>query len=111
MTVMNLWGKPQECISLTETEAVFKVNDAQSDSLDDVSVYWEVGQGVGNENLANKIITPKLISVSPNSGSAGGTEIALKIKGVGPKTEGLQVIDSSDLSICETIVIKSYGVV
>ena len=53
-------------------------------------------------------VTPKLVSVSPNSGSTGGSLITLNIPGASAST---QIVDSSGVSICESVQLKSYGVI
>lgn len=48
--------------------------------------YFPSGYPLGKSDLidpSNIILTPKLVSISPNSGSIGGTIIVANIQGVG----------------------------
>ena len=53
-------------------------------------------------------LTPKLVSISPNSGSIGGTLITAVVPGAGSSAD---IVDSTGTSICETVQLKSYGIV
>jgi len=53
-------------------------------------------------------LTPKLVSVSPNSGSVGGTLITAVVPGAG---SSIDIVDSTGSSVCESVKLVSYGVV
>ena len=55
-------------------------------------------------------MTPNLVSISPPSGSAGGTLITVTGSGFGLKTKGLMLTNASKKDLCQTVTIKSYGV-
>lgn len=56
-----------------------------------MNVYWKVGLGNGTDKLTGVTLEPKLVSVNPKKGSAGGTIITLDVQGVGPATKDLLV--------------------
>ena len=66
------------------------------------------GEIIGQQSLA---LTPKLVSISPNTGSAGGTVITANVQGVGTLTTGLDIVDQTGASICASVEITAYGVV
>jgi hypothetical protein len=74
-------------------------------TLSGMVVYWDVGLGKGYDKLTGINLEPKLVSVTPREGSAGGTIITLNIQGVGPLTRGLEILDGSDVSICSSLSI------
>lgn len=53
-------------------------------------------------------MTPKLVSIIPSSGSIGGTLITAVVPGAGSSVD---IVDSTGTSICESVQLKSYGVV
>jgi|DEB0MinimDraft_12_1074336.scaffolds.fasta_scaffold01900_11 hypothetical protein len=54
-------------------------------------------------------LTPKLMSVTPNQGSAGGSTIVATVPGVGVSSEGVDLVDSTGTSICSAVTVKAYG--
>jgi hypothetical protein len=87
-THLYIFSSLQETQSVTGTEAIVRVTDSMSERMDALSIYWSVGLGLGNSALTATPITlePKLVSVSPIEGSAGGTLITLNVQGVGIMT-------------------------
>jgi hypothetical protein len=55
-------------------------------------------------------LTPKLVSVSPVSGSVGGSLITAIIPGV-TVSDTVSIVDSTGSSICQSVTVTSYGVV
>jgi len=55
-------------------------------------------------------MTPKLVSISPVSGSIGGTLITAAVPGA-TVSDVVDIVDSTGASICETTRVPSYGVV
>jgi hypothetical protein len=53
-------------------------------------------------------MTPELITVSPNSGSIGGTKLYITAPGVGPLSN-VSVTDASGNSICESLTVVMFG--
>jgi hypothetical protein len=78
-THFQIDGVNQECISMTQTEAVFKITDSSSNIISNLNFLWEVGRGNGVSSLPTINLTPKLISVYPKTGSAYGTDLTLNV--------------------------------
>ena len=71
-------------------------------------MYFDSGIPEGHHYTQRELILePKLISVTPNSGSIGGTLVTAVVPGAGPSTD---LVDSNGDSICESVSLKSYGV-
>jgi hypothetical protein len=74
-------------------------------------MYFDVGIPVGHSYAeASFSLTPKLVSVSPNSGSVGGSLIIATVPGV-TVSDTVSIVDSAGSSICESVTVTSYGVV
>lgn len=57
--------------------------------LHNINVYFDVGLPKGHDTVIkgqNLTLSPKLVSVSPNEGSVGGSLITAKLQGLGPLT-------------------------
>ena len=55
-------------------------------------------------------VVPTLVSISPSSGSSGGTLIKVTGTGFGTSTEGVNLThESSGVDICEEVNMTSYG--
>jgi len=87
-----------------------------------MQVYFDVGLPKGyNTVIMGKsfTLTPKLVSVSPNVGSVGGSLLIAKLEGVGPlldKSEtyfnahgGTLIDNSTGASICSKVEIRNYS--
>lgn len=58
------------------------------------------------------MITPKLISVSPSTGSVGGTLVTLQAPGiVVADSSEISVVDVDGNSVCDIIFVSDYGVI
>jgi hypothetical protein len=89
-TEFMIGAAKQETLSISSQETVVKVIDAASEVLDgSMLIYWKVGLGKGYDKLTGITLIPKLVSVNPKKGSAGGTLITLNVQGVGKSTTGL----------------------
>ena len=107
----ELWidGEEMTFDSLTETEAIFTITYIEAVSSEDVQVYF--ADGSSEESAIYSIsVVPSLLTVSPSTGSAGGTLIHVTGSGFGPLTEGLNLVrTSSSTNLCETVTITGYG--
>ena len=56
-------------------------------------------------------LAPQFLSVTPNTGSPAGSLLTASVKGVGPNTLGVTLVNAAGINICSTVVIPSYGVV
>jgi hypothetical protein len=99
----------QTTTSISSTEVIFTITDVSSQTLGSRKVFFDVGIPEGHHyTQAAFTLTPKLVSVSPNSGSIGGSLITAVVQGAGESTD---IVDSSGASICESVQLKSYGVI
>ena len=80
-----------------------------SDSANIVTIYFPDGYPTGYLTVKTVAVTPNLVSISPASGSAGGTLLTVTGTGFGSKTAGLTLVDSTDKDICEKVTITGYG--
>jgi hypothetical protein len=78
-------GTKQTTVSVSDTEALFRIDDISGQTLDSMQLFFDVGIPENSGLLATPIqLEPKLVEVSPNQGSAGGTLIVANVQGVGP---------------------------
>jgi hypothetical protein len=79
--------KRQTVKSITATSAVVTVTDISDLSFSGAKIYFPVGKPKGSEVVGAQVtLTPKLMQISPNSGSTGGSLITATIMGVGTQT-------------------------
>ena len=77
----------QTTSSVSETEALFTVTDVTDLSLTSTKLYFDIGIPEGHSNIESGVtLTPKLVSLSPSSGSVGGTLVTATVPGVGTGT-------------------------
>jgi hypothetical protein len=68
----------------------------------DIKVYTSQGYPAGMERVVPLFFTPALLSITPTTGSSGGTWITVTGSGFGPETNGLNIYDSvSAKVICQ----------
>ena len=102
-------GKTQTPEALTDTEGKFIVTDLDSEKANVVNVYFEAGLPKDYAKAKTVAVTPNLVSISPSSGSAGGTLLTVTGTGFGSKTKGLMLTDAAGKDVCQTVTFKSYG--
>lgn len=99
----------QTTVSVTATEAIFTIVDVDSQTLASQKLFFDVGIPEGHSIVeAAMTLTPKLVSVTPNSGSVGGSLITAVVPGAGSSAD---IVDSTGASICESVQLVSYGVI
>lgn len=74
-----------------------------------VKIYFPDGLPTDYAKVKTVAVTPNMISVSPSSGSAGGTLITVTGTGFGTQTANVKLVDSSDADVCQTLTITGYG--
>ena len=87
---LHLDGIEQETLSVTDTEATFRVTDILSSSPS-LRVYFPDGLPTGYDSFNSATIAPTLVSISPSSGSAGGSLITVTGTGFG--------VDSQEINL------------
>lgn len=86
-TELNVNGRPQETLSVTPNQTIFKVTDIEGWVLSNINLYYDVGYPRGYDTvIKGKTLTlgPKLVSVSPNDGSVAGSMLTARLEGLGP---------------------------
>jgi hypothetical protein len=79
-----------------------------------VDFYLPIGVPSGTDNLTitqGISLTPQFLSFSPNVGSPAGSIISAVVKGLGPQTSGVTLVDHNGVSVCSSVNIYNYGVV
>lgn len=105
-------GVAQTTSAVSSTEAIFAISNVTSSTLSGMAVFFDVGLPEGHHSIvadSTLTLTPRLVSISPASGSPGGSVITATVAGVGTETTGLDLVDSTGSSICETVGVVSYG--
>lgn len=89
-----------------------------------MNVYFDVGLPAGYADVIQTksfTLEPKLVSISPNVGSVGGSVLRARVEGLGPLSNstdaywaahgGTLVDNSTNSDICASVNIVSYGVI
>lgn len=100
----------QETLTLTETQATFRITDIATSTPEKVRVYFADGLATDYHSFRTANIVPTLVSVSPSTGSSGGTLVTVTGTGFGMSTSGLNLeLASSSTEICEKVSVTGYG--
>ena len=99
-TTLIVGGITQTTSDFSSTSVTFTLDNLSSESFSDAKIYFDSGVPTSNVDLSTTVITPKLVSVSPNEGSIGGSTITASIQGVGVNTKSVDLVDSTGTSIC-----------
>ena len=107
---------------VNSTTAIFRVSNVNGWVLSNMMVYFDVGLPEGyNTVIVGKSFTlePRLISVSPNVGSVGGSLLMAKIEGMGPMLDssdaywalhgGTLVDNATGADLCEKVIVQNYS--
>jgi len=76
-----------------------------------VQVFFADGLPDGYKQFTSLTLTPKLVSIYPNTGSIGETSLTITGVGFGVETLGLGLVNgsSSNVQLCESIKMLEYG--
>lgn len=113
-TEFKVNGVDQEIKSWSASRVEVTLTNLTSNSLAGSKLYFDIGIPANHSIITNNSLTlePRLVSLSINEGSVGGSNITANVQGVGTKTLGLQLVDSATgSSVCSKLDIVSYGVV
>jgi len=81
------------------------------ESSANVQIYFPDGLPTGYADFASVTVVPTLVSISPSSGSSGGTLITVTGTGFGSNTQGINLTHStSGTDICDEVNITGYGI-
>jgi hypothetical protein len=74
-------------------------------------LYFDVGTPEAHSIVETSLsLTPKFVSISPSSGSVGGSLITAAVPGVVVGST-VSIVNSTGTSICEIVTVVSYGVI
>ena len=76
-------------------------------------VYFEVGLPENHTAVeaSSLNITPRFVSIYPNTGSIGGTVITAVVPGATKTSIDIDIQDDTNTTICDSVTVVSYGVV
>jgi hypothetical protein len=110
-TELMIANNKQTTVSQTTTEAVFTISDVQSQVLNSNMLYFDQGLPKNHSLVQTAFsLSPKLVSITPTSGSIGGTLITATVPGA-TVSDQIDLVDDAGVSICETSTVVSYGIV
>lgn len=97
--------------SVSSTEAIFTIVDVASSALNSNMLYFPEGIPENHTLVQSSFnMTPKYVSVTPNSGSIGGSLLNVTAPGVS-KSSTVDILASDGSSICANASVASYGVI
>jgi hypothetical protein len=103
-------GVAQTVLTAADTTATVTITDMLDETSSNVQIYWTDGLPTGYADFASLTVVPTVVSISPSTGSSGGTLITVTGTGFGTSTEDVNLIDeNSDTEICEEVKMISYG--
>lgn len=110
MVTLIVDGVEQTPIAVTDISATFELSGMKDESSSDVQVYFADGYASGYADFKTLTATPSLVSVSPSTGSSGGTLLTVTGTGFGINTTGVNlVIEASGDEICAEVTMLGYG--
>jgi hypothetical protein len=104
----------QTTTSVSTTEAIFTITNVSSQALTNNMLYFDVGLPQNHSLVAAQLdITPRLVSITPNTGSIGGTVITAIMPGATTTDTNIYIKKvGGTQSICQgPATVVSYGVV
>jgi hypothetical protein len=84
-TEFKVYGRKQTCKTLSATSVVFTLDNLVNSTIGGMTLYLEEGTPEGAKAVldTSMTITPKMHSISPKFGAAGGTLLRVNAPGVG----------------------------
>ena len=79
------------------------------ESSSNVQIYFADGLALNYASFTSVTVVPTLVSISPASGSAGGTLLTVTGTGFGSSTTGLNLEHATGGDICDEVTILGYG--
>lgn len=102
-------GVKQTCLTATDTEATFTLSGINSESANVVEIFMADGLPTGFDTITTVAVTPNLVSISPATGSAGGTLLTVTGTGFGTSTAGVDLVKADGASVCDKVTVTGYG--
>ena len=101
-------GVLQTVVEVDDDEVIFTVVDMLDETSDDIQIYFADGLPAGYTTITSLTVTPTLVSISPSSGSSGGTLLTVTGTGFGTNTAGLNLLHAGN-EMCDEVNITGYG--
>jgi len=89
---MIIDGVEQTALDVTDTTATFTLIGIADESSADVKIYFADGLPAGYADFSSITVTPTLVSVSPQTGSSGGTLLTVTGTGFGVNTQDVNLV-------------------
>lgn len=100
----------QTVLTAADTTATVAISGMLDESSADVQIYFADGLPAGYSDFTSITATPTLVSISPSSGSSGGTLITVTGTGFGVNSAGINLTHAaSGTDICLEVNIIEYG--
>ena len=106
---LEIDGVAQTCKTMTATEGKFTLTGLKSETANVVNIWFDTGLPNGHADVKKVTVTPNLVSITPSSGSKGGTLLTVVGTGFGTSTSGLTLVDGSGADVCAEVKITGYG--
>jgi len=111
-TILKINGVEQESTSVSSTEAIFTLTDIPQSNITGLAkIYFDIGLPKNHNVLTSAVLVlePKLVSVSPSSGSIAGSIIYANIQGAGPLDTDINLKVEDGVILCEATEVVSSG--
>ena len=110
ITDTELWidGFKQTTLSVSNTDATFKLINALTTSSSNIKFYTK--EGLASGSIASHSFNPALVRISPSAGSMGGTLLTVTGVGFGKDTINVNIYSSTlNKNICSDVKVTGYG--
>ena len=103
-------GVVQTVLTAADTTATVTVDEMLDETSSNMQIYFTDGLPTGYSDFTSVTVIPTLVSISPSTGSSGGTLITVTGTGFGTSTEGVNLThETSGTDICEEVYMTGYG--
>ena len=103
-------GVAQTVLTAADTTATIMISEMLDETSSDVQIYFADGLPTGYADYLSVTVVPTFVSISPATGSSGGTLITVTGTGFGTSTEGVNLThEISGTDICEEVNMTGYG--
>ena len=103
-------GVKQTVATAADTSMTVTITEMLDETSSDIWIYFPDGLATGSLDYTSVSVVPTLVSISPSSGSAGGTLITVTGTGFGVNTQGVNLTHGpSGTDICEEVNMIGYG--
>lgn len=103
-------GVKQTVSTAADTSMSVPIDGMLDETSADVQIYFPDGLPTGYADYTSVTVVPTLVSISPSSGSAGGTLLTVTGTGFGVNTQDVNLTHGpSGTDICEEVNMIGYG--